>query len=109
SLGLSLTRERRELAYLHVVGDAFTKLERAMLAPDLSRFPRHAPVGRDALLRYRHDESVDIGHASLLKPLPSPSSAWRRSSTARRSGRSPCRSEGKRRSRQAAFALRRPC
>lgn len=61
-LELDAAREGRELSHLDVIGDAFAKLERAVLAPNLAGFPRHAPIGLDALLLDGHHEAVDIGH-----------------------------------------------
>jgi hypothetical protein len=61
-LELDAAREGRELSHLDVIGDAFAKLERAVLAPNLAGFPRHAPIGLDAHLLDGHHEAVDIVH-----------------------------------------------
>src|SRR5262249_11022736 len=59
---LDATREGCSLSPLDVVGDAFAELQRAVLAPDLARLGRHAPVGCKLLLRNRHDKSIDVTH-----------------------------------------------
>src|SRR5206468_3009465 len=59
-------RERRDLSRLHVVRDAFPKLERAVLAPELAGLPRHPSIGVDLALRNRDHESVDVlGHGEI--------------------------------------------
>src|ERR1043165_7871807 len=64
-LHLHAARERGPLAHLHVVGNAFAKLERAVLAPDFSGLLCHGAVTGKVLLRQRHDKSVDVEHAVL--------------------------------------------
>src|SRR5262249_42284703 len=61
---LDATREGCSLSPLDVVGDAFAELQRAVLAPDLARLGRHAPVGCKLLLRNRHDKSIDVAHGN---------------------------------------------
>src|SRR5262245_55964640 len=61
---LDAARERCSLSPLDVVGDAFAELQRAVLAPDLTRLGRHAPVGCKLLLRNRHDKSIDVAHGN---------------------------------------------
>jgi hypothetical protein len=66
-LELDATRERRPLAPLHVVGDAFDVLEGAVVAPYLTGPLGHAAVGRELLLRDRQNVSIDISsHICLL-------------------------------------------
>src|SRR5690349_18586486 len=62
--------ERCELTGLHVVGLALVKLERPVLFPDLSGLAGHLTVGGDVGFRDRYDESIDIGHDSLLSLTP---------------------------------------
>src|SRR2546427_2199037 len=61
---LDALRERRVLARLHVVGQALDVFQRAVVAPDLARRPRHAPVGRQFSLRDRYHESIYVSHVS---------------------------------------------
>src|SRR5688500_16065267 len=69
-LELYALRERRDLALLHVVADAFPVFQRAVLAPDLAGLARHAAVGIDVALRNRYDESIYVlGHGNLLGSL----------------------------------------
>jgi hypothetical protein len=51
----------------NIVGDAFAEFERAVFAPDFTRFAREAAIVLEFLLRDRHDKSVDIGHGNLRK------------------------------------------
>src|SRR5258706_8549389 len=63
SLELDAPRERGALAPFHVVCDALTVLERAVLPPDLAGLERHAAVGFDFLFGNRNNESIDVvGH-----------------------------------------------
>ena len=55
------------LARLHVIGDALDELERTMIAPDLARLLRHAPVGCHILLRYGYYISVYVSHKSSIE------------------------------------------
>src|SRR3954451_821844 len=62
TLELDAARERRPLSHFDIVGDAFAKSERAVIAPDLAELLRNAAVDLEILGRDRNDESIDIGH-----------------------------------------------
>jgi len=68
-LELDALWERRALPRLHVVGDAFDELESAVIAPDLARLLRHAPVGCHVLLRDRQYISINVSHKSSVSLL----------------------------------------
>src|SRR5215510_10819735 len=67
ALELDAARERRPLAHLDVVGDAFAHFERTVLAPDFCRLLRQAAVSVELLGRHRNDKSIDVGHWGLLR------------------------------------------
>jgi hypothetical protein len=66
-LSLTLRGERRPLSYLDIVGDAFTHLQRTVIASDLGRPFRQAAIVREVLSGNGNHESVNIGHGKLLR------------------------------------------
>src|SRR3954447_4166143 len=62
ALELDAARERRPFSHFDIVGDAFAKCERAVIAPDLAELPRNAAVHLEIPGRNRNDESIDIAH-----------------------------------------------
>ena len=66
-LQLHAARERCDLAGLHVVGDAFPVVHRAVLAPDLAGLGGEAAIGLQVPLGQRHYEAIDVRHAALLR------------------------------------------
>src|SRR4030095_8107925 len=65
-LELDALRERRVLARLDVVGDALDVFEGAVVAPDLTRLLRHAPIGCQVLLRNGYYISIYVSHKSSI-------------------------------------------
>src|SRR5687768_17647130 len=65
-LGLGELGERQAHLHLEVVAHAFAVVERAVILPDHGGTSRHLLVDRDLPLRHDQDETVDIGHETLL-------------------------------------------
>src|SRR5262249_4675011 len=59
---LDAARKGRSLSPRDVIGDAFAKLQRTVLAPDLACLCRHTAVRRELLLWNRHEKSIDVTH-----------------------------------------------
>src|SRR5258708_486004 len=59
ALLLDAARKGGSLSPTDVIGNAFAELQRAVLAPDLARRLRHAPVGGKLALAHRHEKSID--------------------------------------------------
>src|SRR5207249_3897295 len=66
-LELHALRKRRELARLHVIGDAFPVLKRAVFHPQLACLLCDAAIGVEITNRHRYDEPINVmRHMSLL-------------------------------------------